>query len=450
MNHEQRLHFGGLLLVLLLAAYGLLWYGKAYQPKLIPSGIATITSPVASGITSEDSGAIKEFSSEDDLRDFLLAGGGDGAKAEFSLATGVARSAMPMAVPVAADTFGMAFAEEASFDSSAGSAGGTPDFSATNVQVEGVDEADIIKTDGDHIYALVNQDLYIIDARPAAEAEVLTKISFKNRPQDLFLSGDRLVVFGTDHDFVNRSDYHFRRYSQYTFFKVFDISDKKNPSQVRDLRMEGNYNNARMIGDYVYFLTSNYHYGIVEDEPLLPRLLSGTDEVSPEGKIYYFDLPYNSYNMTSLASINVMDDSEEVNRDVYLLEGSQTIFVSENNFYITYTKYMDDYQIEVDVMREIIEPRLSAENKQKVATIMNAESYVLNEWEKRSKVMQIFERYASTVSEAEQKTLEDQLMKRGKEKYMELADQLEQTIVHRVAIDKEHLPMALWVLSLAV
>jgi len=42
--------------------------------------------------------------------------------------------------------------------------GGSTDYSETNIQVEGVDEPDIVKTDGSYIYVLANSKLYIIKA----------------------------------------------------------------------------------------------------------------------------------------------------------------------------------------------------------------------------------------------------------------------------------------------
>ena len=48
------------------------------------------------------------------------------------------------------------------------------DFSGTNVQVEGVDEADIIKTDGDYIYTITKYGLAIARAYPADNAEILS------------------------------------------------------------------------------------------------------------------------------------------------------------------------------------------------------------------------------------------------------------------------------------
>jgi uncharacterized secreted protein with C-terminal beta-propeller domain len=181
--------------------------------------------------------------------------------------------------------------------------GGAEDFSQTNVQVEGVDEADIIKTDGKYIYAVVKNNLYIVDAYPADQAKVLAKIEFKSRPNDIYINGDYLAIYGRDEVFYKTEIYkRFRRRSSYTYLKVFDIKDRKNPKQVRDLDFEGNYLNSRMIGDYIYFVTSNYNYYYIDGEPIIPRIIENGEILSNDSsagaryfmpEVYYFDIPYN-------------------------------------------------------------------------------------------------------------------------------------------------------------
>src|SRR5215467_387455 len=52
------------------------------------------------------------------------------------------------------------------------SASGTPSYSTTNVQVQGVDELDTFKTDGHYIYTISNNTLVIVQAYPTSGAKV--------------------------------------------------------------------------------------------------------------------------------------------------------------------------------------------------------------------------------------------------------------------------------------
>ncbi len=91
-------------------------------------------------------------------------------------------SPMPTAMPTAAK-------------SDSGSS--APSYSTTNVQVQGVDEADIVKTDGRYIYTISNGKLHIAEAYPADTAKVLssTKLTYMN-PNEIFIDVDIVFIFG--------------------------------------------------------------------------------------------------------------------------------------------------------------------------------------------------------------------------------------------------------------
>jgi len=331
----------------------------------------------------------------------------------------------------------------------AGLGAGADDFSKTNVQVEGVDEADIIKTDGKYIYAVVKNDLFIISAYPTENVEILAKIEFESRPQDIYINDNNLVIFGLDDKIFENDAYkRFKRRGNYTFLKVFDITDRKNPQQVRNLNFEGSYHNSRLIGDYVYFVTSSYNYYYIEDEPVIPRIIENGEILANDcmfadrcfvPDIYYFDVPYNAYNFTTVTAINVKNNNEAIVGDVYLLSGSQNMYVSKNNIYITYTKYISEYQLEMEVMKEIIYPLLSVKDQGKIAKIEEVENFILSKEEKMGKIGQIIERFAESLSEEEQERLEKQLEKGMKQKYDDISKELEKTVIHKIAINENNI-----------
>jgi len=90
------------------------------------------------------------------------------------------------------------------------------DFSTTNIQVEGVDEADIVKNDGKYIYVLTGNRLSIIDAYPPEGARILSVIQMEGNPRELYIHGDRLVVLGDE----------YRKYPApiESFLRIYDIS----------------------------------------------------------------------------------------------------------------------------------------------------------------------------------------------------------------------------------
>ena len=80
------------------------------------------------------------------------------------------------------------------------SAAGADDYSQTNIQVKGVEEADIVKNDNKYIYTLTGNKLVIIDAYPAEDADILSETEVKGRAQDMFVNEDRLVIFTVNNE----------------------------------------------------------------------------------------------------------------------------------------------------------------------------------------------------------------------------------------------------------
>jgi uncharacterized secreted protein with C-terminal beta-propeller domain len=197
------------------------------------------------------------------------------------------------------------------------------DYSTTNIQVLGVDEADIVKTDGKYVYAVSGDTFVIIDAYPAENAKILSKVKMEENPTEIFVNENKVIVFGS------------------TFIKVYDVSDKENPILRRDVSFDGSYFDSRMIGDYVYAIVSS-PINYLEEEIALPKIsIDDKGQTIPANEIYYFDVPDYSYNFTTIISVNTQNDAEEISRETFLIGWTQNIFVSSNNIYITSTTYAD-------------------------------------------------------------------------------------------------------------
>jgi len=70
-----------------------------------------------------------------------------------------------------------------------------PDYSKTNNQVEGIDEADIVKTDGLNLYVLHGSEFSILKAWPAAELAVSQSLALEGTPIEMFVEGGKAVIF---------------------------------------------------------------------------------------------------------------------------------------------------------------------------------------------------------------------------------------------------------------
>ena len=159
-----------------------------------------------------------------------------------------------------------------------GESGESPsDYTDTNVQEAGVDEPDIIKTDGDHIYAIAGQSLQILKSWPPSETEVLATVPQGGDEffQSLFLEGDRLAVFSRLHsshrpqpmtdDGANTGEPGSSGPSPGeeplfggTRVQVFDVSNPAEPQALRTIEIEGQMVDGRMIDGQVYLATNSH------------------------------------------------------------------------------------------------------------------------------------------------------------------------------------------------
>jgi uncharacterized secreted protein with C-terminal beta-propeller domain len=195
------------------------------------------------------------------------------------------------------------------------------EYSTTNIQVWGVDEADIVKTDGKYIYVVSKNRVVIVDAYPAENAKVLSEIEASGQPTELFVNRDKLVILG------------------WAFVEVYDVSDRERPVRTRDVSFNGYYFDSRMIGDYVYIVVNSPAIYYENEKINLPYISSnGNTKTVPATEIYYFDnIPDYSYEFTTIIAINTQKDEEEITSETFLIGATRNIFVSSNNIYITYT-----------------------------------------------------------------------------------------------------------------
>jgi len=216
------------------------------------------------------------------------------------------------------------------------------DYSRTNIQVEGVDEADIIKCDGEYVYFALNNRVLIVKAYPPEEAYVAAEIKLNGTVVGLFINGNRLVVFecGSQEPLIllpQKISYYY--WWPTTVVKVYDVTDRESPSLARNVSSDGGYFSSRMIGDYVYVVVTKSAY-VQEGEVTLPVIVKDrqVEEVSATS-IYYANVSDYYYSFTTILAINVQDDSVEPAHETFLIGASGGIYVSQSNIYLAIPRY---------------------------------------------------------------------------------------------------------------
>ncbi|QQR83731.1 beta-propeller domain-containing protein [Candidatus Peregrinibacteria bacterium] len=235
--------------------------------------------------------------------------------------------------------------------------GGSNEYSSTNVQVTGVDEADVVKNDGKYIYFLKENTLRIVEAFPAQSMKQVSTITFESagfHPSELFVNEDQLVVIGQTWEaypyYSNPTSrmaiglvppyYNSSRTQVY----IYDISNRAKPVEERKLTFDGNYFTSRRINDtMVLVLNTQPDYWIWsrvnEGQDLIPQFQDG--ESTPEAMVNCSDIRYfpghAEPNYLIVASIPLANSSQSVERKVFL-GSTDNVYASQTHLYVATTR----------------------------------------------------------------------------------------------------------------
>lgn len=230
------------------------------------------------------------------------------------------------------------------------------DYSTTNVQVEGVDEADIVKTDGDYIYYISSKKVIIVNAKDSSNLKIESELEYENEnfyPNELYIYENKLVVIGEK----NNNNYEelvavetiYPTSKNYSIAKVYNVENKNKPQLEREIEVQGNYLTSRMIDDNLYFITNQYLYSyLIKDKEIgeidenefkpvyIDTAISEEEKYIEYSDIYYFPESEDT-SYLNIVGFNI-NDNKEANIDTYLGAGTE-IYSSQNNLYITRVKY---------------------------------------------------------------------------------------------------------------
>lgn len=256
--------------------------------------------------------------------------------------------------------------------SSADSATSEESFSETNTQVEGVDEADIIKNDGRYIYYLSNNTVTINDCADAKNMKVVSKIklfesdSYEYSANEMYLYGEKLIVFlqqrvedkeysktnTADSTATNGEEVFFvtsdccciyeMRYD--TLIYIYDISDKSAPEKISSHKISGDYVSSRITDGklitvtnfsipYEYIRADNFEDSctVLKDNCIPEYTVNGETVKIPAENIKLLD----ENNPTSYTVTAVMDieNNGEMKLDAFLGGGTE-IYCTQDELFV--------------------------------------------------------------------------------------------------------------------
>ncbi len=229
-----------------------------------------------------------------------------------------------------------------------------PEHSETNVQVAGVDEGDIVKTDGTYIYTISNRMVFVVEVLGDGEMECVFAAQLDEdihgRYDELYVTDDVFIVIGSyyrswdsapysgDDTFEGRPGIfwpgiHFGRTT--TFVKTYDIGT----FELRDeYELSGNALTTRLIDDDLYVITRKHIY-LFDDVDPRPVFTVNGDVTVPE----YTDIKYvpgmQHETFTVIAHIDVSENASLKTKTLLDMSGWPTVYVNHDGLFMAARSY---------------------------------------------------------------------------------------------------------------
>ncbi len=391
----------------------------------------------ASNIKYDFSTEVAKFKSVEEFKDYLAQGklintsdyyGNMGIESREMLST---TSVM--------DEFGQNSLDSVKTDSSASAGVSADRYSETNVQVSGIDEPDIIKTDGKSIYYAKQANYYMYEERmmvptdsiypypqqqkaetaiikslPLDDMKLLAKI---DKSGELLVKDNMLVVFSGNE------------------INGYDISKREEPAKKWTIKLDSDANTvfdqARLYGDDIYLVTHTYFN---ELEPCPIRPLSYNDEklTIACGDIYHPIAPTPANSTYVAMKIDIKSGKVNDTTSFVASDGQSIVYMSKDNLYITYPQSIDMFTFYSSFLSSDASDLLSSYVKEKIAKL---QSYDLSSYTKMMELSVVINTWKQSLAKDENLRVETELENRFQNYYKNNKRNLANTGIVKIGIN---------------
>lgn len=409
-------------LFVLLIIVSVFWKGiqVAFSPPPIPS---------QTEIPFKEFKGIKKFGSEEEFKKYLEEG-------KF-LSEELVYGELPRGGPTAA--IPVPLYAPAPFE--IGKGGGPERVSETTVQVPGIDEPDIVKTDGKEIYFSPGRtwpiiwrqtipeptifEKRIIPPYPYKEPETkiikafppsdLAKESEIKESGDLLLIKDKniLVIFSTQE------------------IQGYDVLNPKSPQK----KWEAKLNNTeivatRLYNNKIYLVTKNF-IDEIHPCPIKPLFIEGKEVLIPCSEIYH-PLPVIPVDVTfSAMAIDPISGAVEKKISFVGSSGNSIVYMSKDSLYITYPAYESPTRFYFLFLKEKCQDLIPPSVLEKIEKL---ENYEISQQAKNLELGIILDGYYRTLDKDERLKLENELENRATDYFKEKIREFEKTGIIKIGI----------------
>ncbi len=239
-------------------------------------------------------------------------------------------------------------------------------YSKTNVQMQGVDESDIVKTDGEYLYVVTDNRVHIVDIRKgqpkeAAVLEIPTqKASFSVK--EIYVDNGKLLVITGEKDTELKEiksesrekkaatssvlplEYYTVTQNRTTLY-TYSLETPSKPELLGKVGQEGTYHTSRKIGDKVYLFTNESLaescYG--SDSGSYDWIPTAGGETIASDCIY---IPQRGGNSLIVSSIDI-DQPEAILDNVMIVNNNVNVYVSTEAVYLYHVDWSQDATTEI-------------------------------------------------------------------------------------------------------
>lgn len=231
--------------------------------------------------------------------------------------------------------------------SSASNTGAALSYSKTNLQEAGVDEADIIKTDGKYLYVMkATGSVRMIRAEgKTLEVEGTIMLEALNEtPQEMYVDGDilNLIVTGSrttlDSD-DTQEDTYTANTENYTKIYTYDISDRSVPQLRGTVKQKGTYSTSRKNGDVIYLFTQFYPQ--INDVSQIDTYIPAVNGARLESGDIYLPEYQDTSSYLVVSSVSNRRPDEVIDKKA-IVSAADNFYVSNDNIYIANANWGSD------------------------------------------------------------------------------------------------------------
>lgn len=310
--------------------------------------------------------------------------------------------------------------------------GGPERFSETNIQVAGIDEPDIVKTDGKEIYYSLQgyysgpvffEQRHIVPPKNSGETKIIKAFPPSGLGLDseiketgsLLLKNNILVIFSDKKIYG------------------YDVSDPKNPGKkwTSEIDEKSYFKDARLYNDKIYLITQTI-INSFRPCPIEPLKSEGEVLKVKCDQIYH---PTVSFPADVTYNASVIDPvSGKIEKNISIVGSSyySMLYMSEKGIYLTYSYSGDFIEFLYKFFKEKCQDLFPVWFMEKLEKLSG---YDISDEAKQVEFYGIFEKYKNSLSNDESLRIENEISNRMSDYYKEHKRELEKTGIVKVGLE---------------